>query len=660
MIKDIVKDIREIPTLPQVTIELIQLAFQDEPDIRPIASIIRQDPTLTAKLLRTVNSAAFGLRTEITDIAQAISLLGLEKLRATIVTIALGAYFVNSTFGKVLDIKKFCMHSLATAIIMREMAPELEFGDSDPLYLIGILHDLGKVILDSLSNFDYRDVLKRMEGGTPCEDAERSVYGCDSREVWLHVAREWGFPSAIIERYEGVLEGKITLPTQQYIEAASRIADMLGYAFFNASPGPEKTPSQILPLLEEHSVLEMGKSVQKQTETLGRILELPAPGSERIQEVLLKTTHQLAKTTHQLSATNVKYKKVCDELVIRNEVLEELAHVFTGIIKSLDGGSLAFSVLESLIEGFRADAAFLITRNQEGHFSGYAARSSALDEAMVDKVVLGHDEISSSMRRCMQVRSPLRVENPMNEPLLNELMGIMPLIWLAPVYVKDRFTAILGIGVKDNRSHKFNTEEFGKILKIVSGEVGLSMENARLYNRVRKDAITDPLTKISSRRAIMKILATEFARFKRKGIPLSIAILDVDHFKTINDTLGHLAGDDFLMKIARLLKSGIRESDYIGRYGGDEFIAVFPDTSPQEARSVVERLRCNTLVYCMEFDDSNIDEMLSISAGVAGTYDVLTHSDDLLRLADKALYEAKQGGRNLCVLYDETDPLLKT
>jgi diguanylate cyclase (GGDEF)-like protein len=346
--------------------------------------------------------------------------------------------------------------------------------------------------------------------------------------------------------------------------------------------------------------------------------------------------------------------------VIRNEVLEELAHVFTGVIKSLDSGSLAFSVLEALIEGFRADGAFLLSRNREGQLHGYSARSSVLDEARVEKILLEADEISPSMKKCMQCRSPIKVENPMDEPVFTVLMGVMPLIWLGPVYVKDRCAAILGLGVKDHHSRKFCNEEFGKILKIVTGEVGLSMENARLYNRVRKDAITDPLTKISSRRAIMKILATEFARFKRKASPLSIAILDVDHFKAINDNLGHLAGDDFLMRVAQVLKRGMRESDYIGRYGGDEFIAVFPDTHPQEVRGVVERLRLQIQALCTELTESDLGERLSISIGVAGALEEHSHTDDLIRLSDKALYEAKQGGRNLCIVYGDTDPVVKS
>jgi diguanylate cyclase (GGDEF)-like protein len=316
-------------------------------------------------------------------------------------------------------------------------------------------------------------------------------------------------------------------------------------------------------------------------------------------------------------------------------------------------------VLESLIEGFRVDGAFILIRNREGQFHGYAARSSALYDAKVEKVLLEADQISPTMKECMQSRLPIKVENPMDEPVFNELMGVMPLIWLGPVYMKDRCAAILGIGVKDDHSRKFCSDEFGKIFKIVTGEVGLSMENARLYNRVRKDAITDPLTKISSRRAIMKILATEFARFKRKASPLSIAILDVDHFKAINDNLGHLAGDDFLMRVAQVLKRGMRESDYIGRYGGDEFIAVFPDTHPREALGVVERLRLQIHALCTELAESNIDEKLSISIGVAGANPEHSQTDDLIRLADKALYEAKQGGRNLCIVYGDTDPVVK-
>jgi diguanylate cyclase (GGDEF)-like protein len=139
-----------------------------------------------------------------------------------------------------------------------------------------------------------------------------------------------------------------------------------------------------------------------------------------------------------------------------------------------------------------------------------------------------------------------------------------------------------------------------------------------------------------------------------------VAIFDMDNFKSINDNRGHLVGDEFLSRCARILRQGIRESDYIGRYGGDEFIAVFPDTTPEDARVIVERIRERLLRYCADFGGEDIGKKLSVSAGVAGADESMTKADELIFLADNALYKAKDLGRDLCVVYEDTSMAART
>lgn len=655
-----INEIKDIPTLPQVTVELIQQAFQDEPDIKEIASTINKDATLAAKLLKTVNSAAYGPAVAIKSIAQAVSLLGLNSLRSTIVSIALGDYFIKSSFGNTLDVKRYCSHSLATAILMREMAHALDAHDTDQLYLLGLLHDLGKLAMDTFENHDYSEVLKSVDGGETFIEAERRIYGRDHLQAWMDIARSWNFPPKIIDLYQGSVEGKSTFSTQKLIEAASDTADTLGYYFTEPCPGGIEIDSDILSALSEQTLLEICASVQGKSEAIGRILDLPSPDGKQIQQTLLKTTHRLSRTSNQLAVANSEYQRIHNELILRVEVLEQLARVFTGIIKNLDGPSLNFSVLEALIEGFSVNGAFILLCHDNGKLTGYAARSNFLGDARIEEIRFSNQRPSPSMQECLENRSPVKVNNPLDESVLKKLLGTVSLAWLVPVCIKDRSAAILGVGVRDRQSQKFNNEDFGKILNIISGEVGLSMENSRLYHRIRKDAITDPLTKIGSRRYIMKVLASEFARFKRKLTPLSVAIFDMDNFKQLNDSRGHLAGDEFLAGTAQRLKNGIRESDYIGRYGGDEFIAVLPNTTVENARVVVERIRERLLEFCDAYETADTGNKLSTSVGLAGASPYMTEPDQLIHLADQALYKAKEAGRNRCVCLDDLDAMVKT
>ena len=645
--------IKDIPTLSQVTIDLIGHAFQDEPDLQALASIIKRDPTLTAKLFKTVNSAAFGLRVEVTSIQQAVSIMGLEALRATIVSISLGDYFISQSFGKRLDAKNFCIHSLATGVIMDELARFFDLKERCELYLIGLLHDMGKLVLDSLPGCDYIDVLERVNAGKTFEKAEREVYGIDNRQTWRVLARTWAFPQAVVDIYNGSLNGRLNRTTWSFTEEASRVAESLGYGFIPIQNPDDKNSFDILNLLEDNQIAEIGLATQRQVEALGRTLELPAPDRTETFKILYRTARNL-------SMANAQFQKTHSELVYRVEVLQELTRVFSGIIKSLHGESLAISVLEALIEGFHVNGAFLFNTDRPGAFKGYTARIGSRGDPGFHLVDLGKGQAPDALERSRESTSPLRVDSDHELEQLREYLGDVNLAWLTPVSVRGRCASILGLGIRDGNLSKFRNEEFGSILHIVAGEIALSMENTRLYNRVKREASTDALTAIYNRRTIMKVLNSEFARFKRHRVPLSMALFDLDNFKSINDVRGHLVGDEFLIRAARILQEGIRESDHVGRFGGDEFIAVFPDTKPEDTAMVVERILESMRAYCREFQGGDIHKPLSVSIGVAGASDKMNRADELIQLADNALYEAKNGGRNHCIIYREHPEPQKT
>ncbi|MHC4942385.1 MAG: sensor domain-containing diguanylate cyclase [Planctomycetota bacterium] len=643
-----INGIQDIPTLPQLTIEMIRHAFQEEPDIQHIATVIEKEPTLTAKLFKTVNSVAFGLRVEVTSVAQAISILGLETLKATIISIAVGEFFINNSLGNSIDAKEFCVHSLATAVIMSETAKELGIRESDQLFLVGLLHDLGMLALDTLDGAKYRKVLEAVPQGKPLDRTEKELFGCDNFQVWNQLAEDWNFPSPIIELNKGYVKGReISLSTRRLTDFSSSLAESLGYYFMKPKPRGLEAPMETFLLSDSKAVTRIGRAVKKQINTIAEILDLPSPDHSQLLELLWRMNLQLQKT-------NRRYRIAHNELRNRVEVLEELAKVFTGIIKSLNNDSLVFSVLEALIEGFHIKSAFLLHNTSSGALKGYAARSSLDEEdveATVDQIQLEKALIPPSMQQCMENMAPIKLNHPINDQVLKQCLGNARLIWLAPIYVRGRFTSVMGLGIGDEKNNKFNSDDFGKIFHIIASEVGLSIENSRLYNRMKKEARTDPLTSISNRRTIMKILTTEFARFKRKGAPLTVAIYDLDNFKAINDNRGHLAGDEFLVNTAQILRKGIRESDYIGRYGGDEFIAVLPETTPEEAQAIVERTRKRLIKYCDEFNGEDLGKRLSVSAGIAGAEQTMTRADELINQADNALYRAKQLGRDLCVVH---------
>ena len=161
----------------------------------------------------------------------------------------------------------------------------------------------------------------------------------------------------------------------------------------------------------------------------------------------------------------------------------------------------------------------------------------------------------------------------------------------------------------------------------------IEAEREELLAQVRDMARCDALTGLPNRRALEERLPTEMARARRSRSPLCVALVDVDHFKVYNDTHGHLAGDEVLRACAKAWDSTLRAEDAIARFGGEEFLVLLPDTSPEEAAEIVGRLRERTPMR------------QTCSAGLA-CWDYVESIDELLGRADQALYLAKAGGRD--------------
>ncbi|MCE1252439.1 MAG: diguanylate cyclase [Anaerolineae bacterium] len=169
-------------------------------------------------------------------------------------------------------------------------------------------------------------------------------------------------------------------------------------------------------------------------------------------------------------------------------------------------------------------------------------------------------------------------------------------------------------------------------------------ERKRLKEELQQQASTDDLTGVTNRRHFIKTANYEIARAIRFEHPMSIALVDIDNFKSINDTYGHAAGDETLIRLTKICRENIRDVDIFARLGGDEFVLLLPDTACNQAYQVVERIRRSLNSLSVNWEDQKIS--ITISSGIAGLEHETDTLDILLARADQVLYQAKDAGKN--------------
>jgi diguanylate cyclase (GGDEF)-like protein len=197
---------------------------------------------------------------------------------------------------------------------------------------------------------------------------------------------------------------------------------------------------------------------------------------------------------------------------------------------------------------------------------------------------------------------------------------------------------------------------------VLSAFLTLQVSKIRLYSSVKELAIRDSLTHVFVRRHFLERFAEELKRSVKFSIPLAVLMLDIDHFKRYNDEYGHIAGDATLKQVASILSLSLRKVDIVGRYGGEEFIVVIPETKKDGAIEICERIRSNIARNTFKIYNTETRVTASIGLalfepekmqGVSESAETEKFGYQLIQKADKALYQAKEEGRNQVVLLNE-------
>ena len=372
------------------------------------------------------------------------------------------------------------------------------------------------------------------------------------------------------------------------------------------------------------------------------------------ERLLITLAGQLATALEQIRKAQME-RKWLDQLAHSNELIYALAQITTHIEKAFNIDDIIYN-LGMELNKINLNCIMAVYDKERGLFTvNYTSMEAKFREILENS--LGYPLIKYTFPRdklkLENIHQPTVVVNPEDEiqmllaqtrkkriSKILQKIGIEPETQpiRLPLVFEENLLGILwiwGNGV---------TRADLPIMSIFAKQIGISLERARLFQEVQSLAVTDPLTSLQNRRSLFELGRVEFSRAERINRHFSCMMLDLDHFKQINDQHGHLFGDQVLQEFAERCKVLVRDEDLVGRYGGEEFIILLPETDRKTAIHVAERLCATIAATPIKVSEKEIP--LTVSIGIATKDENTMDLETLIARADQAMYIAKHRGRN--------------
>ena len=403
--------------------------------------------------------------------------------------------------------------------------------------------------------------------------------------------------------------------------------------------------------LEKRSAIILIYEDNGHTEVNAETIALLDAGADDVVRLPINKTDLYARAHAQLNFCKC-YEDICTD----NKNLKHILDITNAIGDTLDTSEILETIVNHVarvLDAYRCS----IVMVGEGD-KGYVLVSNDAPEVRDLQIDLcKYPEI----REVIRTRDPVSMDDVTQHPLMQEVGDLIrdleyTSIMVVPVAYKEHTLGTLFLRAR--RKNKGFTDKEIEFCQVVANASYHAFKNAKLFEQVSDEkedlrhlAITDQLTMLFNHSFFYIRLEEEFERAVRYDSPLSLILMDIDDFKRINDTYGHRIGDMVLRETANVIKGSVRKIDVVARYGGEEIAVLLPQTSLSGALGEAERIRIN--IESERYGDE-FDEVITVSLGVATyTFENTKRPEDLVNLADKALYEAKDCGKNCVKVFTE-------
>jgi len=612
-----------LPSPKGVAMAIIKLLQRDDFPIEDLVKLVQSDPAISGRLLKFANAAAFGRTRPIVSLQRAIVALGSFRVRDLVVGFSVLQSHQSGECAE-FDYSGFWGHSLATAIACQELARYAQIA-SEENFTLGLLARVGELGLATLFPEAYGAVLAANTGRPERLEQEKSHFGFDHRELGASMLAEWGLPEILIRAtFHHEAPETADLPDGSRLQTLTLTLNF-AHSLAEVCMAEDEKRWGLLPTLVTRSA-RLGIA----PETLGGMVDHIVARWREWGAMLHIRTRDMPPFAELLAASPPRPPVSSEseegppnrDLWLVAPAGTETDHL-AALLESLGYHVRLVTDPERAVEtaGLMPPAVLIIDLELSGlDAAGYS-------ETLRHEALTGDTYI-------------LAIAAPEHEAAaMHMLEAGADDVLFKPITPQN-------LRLRLNLAHRM-LHLRQEMTRERQGVVRSAEEFAGAQRRLIEAALTDPLTNLPNRRHGLDFLNTEWAAALDNNRSLSLLMLDIDHFKQVNDTYGHPAGDAVLHRLAELLRAASRAEDLVFRYGGEEFAVVLPGATLATAIQVGERIRRLTAVETFEWGSDIIP--ITISIGAASRSERSDQVETLVQAADEALYQAKQSGRNRVV-----------